>query len=349
MQLERESQQKLQQMITWMVAGVAIIAFYVVLSQTGQGFASQFAVFRTRFLGIFIEAVPFLLLGAAVSGLISAFVTADNIAALIPRNRYVATAIGSTLGFAFPVCECGVVPVARRLVNKGMPASMAISFLLAAPFMNPVVFAATYAAFGFGQVFFLRFVVTLIVAVTVGLLFAAFSRTEQVVLPQHLAPIRGGSLESDLRVGHAQIAVKGERVPVMQKLRNAMHSAIEDFFDMGRFLIVGCILAATMQTVIPQNVLQSLGSGPVTSVLAMQATAFILSVCSTVDSFLALAFVGTFSTGSIVAFLSFGPMVDIKSTMMFLGVFHKRTVALLIALPFLMTLIAGVLINLFLM
>lgn len=349
MQLERESQQELQRIVTWLVTGVALVLFVFVLSNTGQGFSGQFAAFRTRFLGIFIEAVPFLLLGSAVSGLIGAFVTADNIAALMPRNRYVATAAGSLLGFAFPVCECGVVPVARRLMNKGMPPSMAIAFLLAAPFMNPVVFAATYTAFGFGQVFFLRFIITLIVAISVGLLFAAFTRAENVVLPQNLAPIRGGSAGMDLHTADQQLDINAgnPKGSLAQRLQNALHSGIEDFFDMARFLIIGCALAAAMQTVIPQSFLQSLGGGLVSSVLVMQALAFILSVCSTVDSFLALAFVGTFSTGSIVAFLTFGPMVDIKSTLMFLGVFQKRTVALLIGLPFLMTLVSGILINVF--
>jgi uncharacterized membrane protein YraQ (UPF0718 family) len=101
-----------------------------------------------------------------------------------------------------------------------------------------------------------------------------------------------------------------------------------------------------MQTLVNQQDLLAVGQGAVISVLVMQAFAFLLSVCSTVDSFLALAFVNTFTTGSIVAFLSFGPMVDIKSTMMFLGVFQRRTVFYLILLPFLMNLLAGVVINL---
>ena len=347
MHLEKSSQEELQRVVTWLLSFVAILIFILVLSNTGQGFSSQFSAFRTRFMGIFIEAAPFLLLGSAVSGLIGAFVTTENIAALLPRNRYLATAAGSLLGFAFPVCECGVVPVARRLMNKGMPPSMAIAFLLAAPFMNPVVFAATYTAFGFGQVFFLRFLITLIVAISVGLLFAFFTRAEHIVLPQHLAPIRGGSTDMGLHTGDHQLHVGNPKNSLTQRLQNAIHSGVEDFFDMARYLIIGCALAAAMQTVIPQNFLQSLGDGIVSSVLVMQALAFILSVCSTVDSFLALAFVGTFSTGSVIAFLTFGPMVDIKSTMMFLGVFQKRTVALLIGLPFLMTLVSGILINLF--
>ena len=96
-----------------------------------------------------------------------------------------------------------------------------------------------------------------------------------------------------------------------------------------------------------QDVLLAIGEGPLVSVIVMQALAFVLSVCSTVDSFLALAFYGTFTGGSVVAFLTFGPMVDIKSAMMFLGIFKRRVVFYLILLPFLMTLLIGLWMNLF--
>jgi hypothetical protein len=101
-----------------------------------------------------------------------------------------------------------------------------------------------------------------------------------------------------------------------------------------------------MQTLIPQSALLTVSAGPVVSVLTLIALAVILSICSTVDAFIALAFAGTFTTGSILAFLVFGPMVDIKSTLMFLGVFRRRTVTYLILLPLLMTILAGVVINL---
>ena len=107
-------------------------------------------VFATRFLGIFIEAVPFLLLGTFASGLIEAFVSKDDITRVVPGNIVLATAMGGMMGFMFPVCECGVVPVTRRLFRKGMPISVGIAFLLSAPVMNPVVVASTYAAFGAG-------------------------------------------------------------------------------------------------------------------------------------------------------------------------------------------------------
>lgn len=125
-----------------------------------------------------------------------------------------------------------------------------------------------------------------------------------------------------------------------------MAIAGDDFFDMGRYLVAGSMLAAAMQTVVPQPVLLSLGDGAVTSILAMMILAFVLSVCSTVDSFLALAFVNTFPPAAILAFLVFGPMVDIKSSLMFLGIFKRRIVAYLILLPLLITLLLTVYLNL---
>src|SRR6266542_497507 len=118
----------------------------------------------TRFLGIFIEAVPFLLLGAFASGAIAVFVTPDDMARVIPRNKLLATLMGALLGMIFPVCECGVMPVVRRLYQKGLPISAGIAFVLGAPVLNPIVIASTYAAFGLSAVFWGRIGFSFLVA-----------------------------------------------------------------------------------------------------------------------------------------------------------------------------------------
>jgi uncharacterized membrane protein YraQ (UPF0718 family) len=305
---------------------------------TGDSLGTILSIFSTRFLGIFIEAVPFLLMGTFVSGLIDAFVTPDDIARFVPRNPVLATIAGAFLGFAFPVCECGVVPVVRRLFMKGLPMSVGVAFLLAAPVMNPIVLVSTSVAFGFGAVLVGRVVLTVLVAVGVGLVFALGARPQEVLRPRSLMPVMGGADDF--------IPLYPVRPSLGAGLRAALHSANHEFFDMGKYLIIGTLLAAGMQTLVSQEVLIALGRGPFVSVLVMQALAFVLSVCSTVDAFLALAFVGTFTTGSIITFLTFGPMVDIKSMLMFLGVFRRRTVLYLILLPLLMTLLAGVWLNL---
>ncbi|MCA9902343.1 MAG: permease [Anaerolineae bacterium] len=328
----------LRRMLLWLVVLVIVTVLLVAVLGTGQDAGTIISIFSTRFLGIFIEATPFLLLGTLASGLIDAFVTPDDIARFVPRNRILATIVGAFLGFLFPVCECGVVPVVRRLFTKGLPMSVGVTFLLAAPVINPVVLVSTAVAFGIGPTLIGRFIITIFVAVAVGLVFALAARPQDVLRAHSLAPVMGG-------VGEV-IPLYPKRKSLGVGLRDALRLAGDEFFEMGRYLIIGSLLAATMQTLVSQDVLIALGRGPVVSVIVMQALAFLLSVCSTVDAFLALAFAGTFTTGSILAFLTFGPMVDIKSTLMFAGVFKGRVVFYLILLPLLLTLWIGIWLNL---
>ena len=329
-----------RRLILIVIAFAAVALLLAAILGTGDDAGTILSIFSTRFLGIFIEAVPFLLLGTLASGLIDAFIGADDIARWVPRNPLLATLVGTFMGFAFPVCECGVVPVVRRLYTKGLPMSVGVTFLLAAPVINPVVLVSTYVAFGFGAVLIGRFVITALVALAVGLVFAFAARPQDVLRPSSLAPVMGGS--GDV----IPLYARTPRKPLLVGLREALGTAGDEFFEMGRYLIIGSLLAAGMQTLVSQDVLLALGSGPILSVIVMQLLAFVLSVCSTVDSFLALAFAGTFTTGSILAFLTFGPMVDIKSTLMFAGVFRPRIVLYLILLPLLMTMLVGIWLNL---
>ncbi|NDJ85411.1 MAG: permease [Chloroflexi bacterium] len=311
-------------------------------------------VFSTVFLGIFIEAAPFLLLGSFASGLVEVFVSRDNMTRLVPRSIIPATLMGGMMGFAFPVCECGVVPLTRRLFIKGFPVSAGIAFLLAAPIINPVALASTYAAYGFGDVLVMRFALGLTIPVFIGMVFAVAGSAPKILLPStYLAPIRGASgVTSDsverLEAIKVDAPVAGVTTPepLVAQLRQATRVANDEFFEMAKYLIIGCILAALMQTFVTQEDILSLGSGPVTSVIFMQVLAYVLSVCSTVDAFISLSFVNAFTTGSILGFLVFGPMVDIKSTLMFLGVFRKNVVFYLVAVAFLSVLLVSVFINL---
>ncbi len=323
--------------ILLILAFVLVGAFLAALIVRGQDARSLLSIFSTRFLGIFIEAAPFLLLGTLVSGLLEVFVRPEDVARWVPHNPVLAALTGTLMGFTFPVCECGVVPVVRRLFHKGLPMSAGVAFLLAAPVMNPIVLVSTYIAFGMGPILIGRYVITAVVASAIGLIFALGARPTEVLQAHSLMPVMGGSGEA---------IMPARRTAFLPGMLAAFRFAGDEFFEMGRYLIIGSLLAAAMQTLISQDILLALGKGPVVSVVAMQIFAFVLSVCSTVDAFLALAFTGTFTSGSILAFLTFGPMVDIKSTLMFLGVFKRRVVAYLIFLPLLMTLLIGIWTNL---
>ena len=292
--------------------------------------SDRLQMFSTIFQGIFIEAVPFLLLGTLASGIVEVFVNREELARYIPRDAVRGVMAGALLGFCFPVCECGVVPLTRRLFNKGMPLHVGVAFLLAAPALNPIVIVSTYTAFGFGPILLARIGLTILIAVFCGLVFSFGARPERVLLPAAWPVLAGGSAS----VAHVQSA------PVAQRLSLVVSIAADEFFEMGSYLLVGAALAAGLQALVPQSLLLGLSTGPLVSL------AVVLSICSTVDAFIALAFAGSFTTGSVLAFLVFGPMVDIKSIVMYSGVFKRRTVGYLVMLPLLLTVLAAVFINL---
>jgi hypothetical protein len=297
--------------------------------------SSRSNLFATVFLGIFIEAMPYLLFGTLVSGLVEVFFDRDLLARLISKRSVPAAVSGALMGLVFPVCECGVIPLTRRLFHKGLPLPAGIAFLLAAPVFNPIVIFSTAAAFGWGTMLWWRVGLSFLIAVVVGLVFAVEKDSSNVV-----RPLPSMSNEHEHLHGH-EVPSFGE------KIQQALLICADEFFEMGRYLIVGAMLAAGMQTFIPQTALLAVGSGPILSVLVMLALAVILSICSTVDAFVALGFVGTFSFGSILSFLVFGPMVDIKSTLMYLQVFRRKPVAYLILIPCLASLLAGIAFNYF--
>lgn len=295
------------------------------------------STFATVFLGIFIEAAAFLMLGSLASGLIEVLLRPNDMARLVPRQPLAAALVGGLLGLVFPVCECGVVPLARRMVRKGLPMSAAVAFLLAAPVFNPIVIASTLAAFGPSPVFFGRVFLSLAIAVATGAVFAANRNPAALLRMPDPVLMRGGPV-TGLEIGAPET--------VLARASRVLRVAVDEFFDMGRFLVLGAFLAAVLQTVVPNAMILAIGSGPVVSVLVLILLAVLLSVCSTVDAFIALAFAGSFTTGSLLAFLVYGPMVDIKSTLLYAGVFKRRAVAYLVVLPLLMTILAAVFINL---
>ena len=318
--------------ILWLI--ITIVLLFMLASITPWSLflqlASRLNLFATVFLGIFIEAIPYLLFGTFISGLVEVFLDRALMARLISKRAVPAAITGALMGLVFPVCECGVIPLTRRLFHKGLPLPAGIAFLLAAPVFNPIVIFSTAAAFGWGPMLLWR------VGLMVGLVFGVEDDPARVLQPVALS-IHEHDHEHTL----------DEKLVFGSKIHQALLICADEFFEMGRYLIIGAMLAAGLQTFIPQSTLLAVGSGPILSVLVMLALAILLSICSTVDAFVALGFVNVFSFGSILSFLVFGPMVDIKSTLMYLQVFRRKSVAYLILIPFLSSLLAGIAFNYF--
>jgi uncharacterized membrane protein YraQ (UPF0718 family) len=174
----------------------------------------------TLFFSLLVEALPFLLLGVIFSSVLLLFVDEQRLLALVPQNVVLAALAGSLIGFLFPVCECGNIPVARRLLMKGAPTALTIGFLLAAPTVNPVVFWATWIAFrDQPEIVFLRVGFTLLIAVTIALVFSRqedlrpFLQDNLTRLMTRPAPAQPTGLEDDsplLRSGTFLLQAPGQ-------------------------------------------------------------------------------------------------------------------------------------------
>src|SRR5262249_28350200 len=99
------------------------------------------------FTSILYEALPFIALGAVIAGILEEFIPQRYILRLIPRSRVRAIAAGCFLGVLFPMCECGILVIMRRLLRKGVPLSVGVAYMLAGPIINVIVMLSTYVAF----------------------------------------------------------------------------------------------------------------------------------------------------------------------------------------------------------
>jgi uncharacterized membrane protein YraQ (UPF0718 family) len=276
--------------------------------------------FATFYVAILLEAVPFVLIGSLVSGAIEVFVPRETIARWVPRNRYGAVLLFGLLGVSFPVCECGIVPVIRRLLRKGVPLSCAITYLLAAPIVQPIVFLSTVVAFGASwKIGALRVLGGYLVAVTVGALSVG-------ILDPHAEKALAfpvGSDQGEADGGEVCSCGEGGARSLRAEGRHVLMHAADDFIATGNYLFFGAFLAAAMQTFISQDALARLGGGAVSGTLVMMAVAFSVSLCSTADAFVAAAFT-QFSLAARMAFLVMGPMVDIKLVAMYHGFLSRK-------------------------
>lgn len=322
------------------VAACLVLLFLIVTSKSPPDFSfltgDEVQNFKTLFLSIILEALPFVLLGVAVSALLQSFVSERTIQRLIPRNTVLGVLFACVMGIIFPLCECGMIPVVRRLMRKGMPVYIAVVFILVGPILNPVVYASTYMAFrSRPEMAYSRMGLAFAIALIVGLLLARVVRGASVVRGEALSAQSAERLHDHGHShshphfhehAHSHDHDHDHAHPHGGKLSSLLSHASEEFFEMGKYLIFGAMLTALLQTFVARESLVAIGQGPVVSNVFMMGFAYVLSLCSTSDAFVASSFATTFSAGSLLAFLVFGPMFDIKSTLMLLSVFKARFV-----------------------
>lgn len=297
---------------TWQVgvAFWALVAAIIAVRRSGAADQVDLATFALVFTSIAVEALPFVLLGAIVSAAMAVYVpdrAFARVAQLSPRWQVPGLAL---CGFAFPVCECGSVPVGRRLIERGVHPAAGVAFMLSAPIVNPIVLVSTFVAYGGGErgaeVLAGRAAIGLLTAIAAGF---ALSRGRGI-------EVRERATEHDHDHSHRRGAF--------------VEHLADDFLLMGRFLVLGAALSAALQTFVPQSLTNGIAGTFLLGTLALMALAFMLSLCSEADAFVATSFVG-FSLPAQVAFLAFGPILDTKLAVLYGATFGPRFVPRLLA------------------
>jgi uncharacterized membrane protein YraQ (UPF0718 family) len=262
--------------------------------------SAEVSVAATVFCGVFVQALPFLVLGVVISGLIAAFVSADRLSRWLPRRPALAVAVAGIGAAALPGCECGSVPVARRLFGDGVSGAAALTFMLSAPAINPVVLVATAVAFpGQPAIVLARCVGSLITAVVMGLLWLRWGRAEWVT--RRLPRLH------DTDASRWTVFTEAAR---------------HDFLQAASYLVLGAAAAAVLRVALPAWVFEHLAGHLVLGVLTMAVLAVVLALCSEADAFVAASLTMLPLLPRLV-FLVVGPAVDVKLSAMQAGMFGR--------------------------
>lgn len=320
------------------------------------------------FTTIMLEAIPFLLLGAILSAIIEEFVSEEQMAKIIPKNRVLGSLVGIFMGLFIPACDCAVIPVAMRLRKKKIPTNVIVSFMIASPIINPVVLFATYYAFlttekinvlglSMPKLFVYRTVLGILLALLIGGILELILKDDigkkdeehtSTCTCSHCMEekkkssftISNVKIDTDKHEHHHEHGVtcscghdhgKREAHSIKEHIINVINVTATDFLGILSYMAAGAIIASSMHVLIPYDTIQYVATNKYISTIFMMAFAYLISLCSTSDSFVAKTFAGTLSNNAILAFILLGPMIDVKNTIVLKKEFNRKFVYLYIA------------------
>ena len=255
------------------------------------------ATWGTIFVAIVIQSTPFLVVGVLLSAVISSLLSERLLSRVVPRNPVVGVPVAGLAGVALPGCECAAVPIAGSLMRRGVAPAVALTFLLAAPAVNPAVLVSTAVAFpGRPDMVVARFIASLLTAVIVG--WWCLSRGVRLPILK-------------------QKQVHSEHLDARGRFTETVR---HDFLHASGFLVIGAILAAAVNTFVPRAIVDTVAGQAVMGVLTLAAFAFVVALCSESDAFVAASFTAFSDTAKLV-FLVVGPAMDVKLASMEAGQF----------------------------
>ena len=278
------------------------------------------------FTSIFFESLPFLILGALISSIIETYVSDETIAKLIPKNKILGSIVGIFLGFFIPACDCAVIPISKRLLKKKVPINVAVSFMLASPIINPVVLLSTYSAFynTNPEIFWYRLLFGILISLIIGIIMGIVFNKKDV--------ITNNIDECNHENCHCHEHI--DKHTFKKDFLSIIKHTSYDTFEVVKYLMFGAVIASLIQVLLPRDILMMFNDNQILSIFVLMMFAYLISLCSTSDSFVGKSLLSSFSKTSIMAYLLLGPMIDIKNTFVLIGNYKKSFVFTLITLIF---------------
>ncbi len=319
--------------------GLAFVGVLVLVDRFVPGLYSASLPTRaqdglTLAVSVLLESLPFVALGVLLSIVVQVWVPAGVIERWMPRTPWLRRMVLSLLGMLIPVCECGNVPFARGLLMRGFSVPDTLTFLVAAPILNPIVIITTHQAFGYSD------------GILVARLLGAFAIANLIGWLYSRHPDPDGLLTERFRDTCALRHAQGPGVGARGHWNRSIAQFVIELRAVMPALVIGSALAGAVQVLVPRDAMLAIGANPALSIVAMIILAMVVSICSNVDAFFALSFASTFTPGSIVAFLLVGPIVDVKMLALMRTTFTARTLAGIVAVVVLAAFAIGTVVNL---
>lgn len=294
------------------------------------------------FTSILLEALPFITLGVVLSAIIQEFVPDTFFRKFIPKNPLLSSISGLLMAFFIPACDCAIIPVSTRLLKKGVPLNVCVTFMLASPIINPVVIFSTSYAFGyiFPNMIIYRTLFGTLIALIVGFLMSFINKRSEVL---NLYTQRMNV--DDLPLCSCGFDRKGGKVTITERIYSIIYNAKEEFLSIIKYMIIGVLLASIAQVFVYNTAISSITQNNILQIIVMMLFAFFIALCSTADSFVAKTFLNQMSNNSILAFLLLGPMLDIKNTFVLLKNYNKKYIVKLLISVFALVFIISIIIK----
>jgi uncharacterized protein len=299
------------------IAMIAAILLWHIYKRYGTNlYIKEVGDFASIFTSIVLEAIPFIILGSLISAIIQTCISEELIARIIPKTSILGYFGAALIGLIFPVCECGIVPVTRRLIQKGVPVGFGVTFMLAVPIINPVVIMSTYYAFYDKQAMvILRMAGGFVAAILIGIIVNALEKNKQSLIRDFLD-----------NGNYCNCGCNNSYLGSKNRLLSIIEHANREFLDIMGYLIFGAFISSAFQVVVAYGGINFISSNKIFGIIIMMFLGFCLSLCSEADAFVGRSFLGNYSASGVLAFLLLGPMLDLKNLIMIIGAFKKSFV-----------------------